>query len=329
MSKITIWFGKLFTVLLLALLTSTAAFAAPYKKLVLGGPTAAVSFPLIHMAATGALSDWADQVEFRHWKNVDQLRVLLAKQELDYSAVPVNLPAIMSNRGMQVKLLNVSVWGLLWFVSNDPKVQTLSDLAGQPLLTTYQRDLPAILLDQLLVKQDMVAERAPEIRYTREAQDAITLLLTGKASNALLPEPVVSLLLQQNNKSDTKPIHRVVSMEHAWADAFPDNPILPQAGVMANSQVVEDDDLNTAVIKAYAKSALWCKSKPDECADLVHKTLNFLPRDAIAESISVTKIQSESAQSVRDELESLYQLILDHNPQGVGGKLPVAGFYGQ
>ncbi|WWL45535.1 hypothetical protein V5O39_08970 [Pseudomonas parakoreensis] len=70
-----------------------------------------VSFPLLHMVESGALKAHAKRVEFRLWQNPDQLRVLLANDEIDYSAVPVNLPALVAGRGLPVRLLNVSVWG--------------------------------------------------------------------------------------------------------------------------------------------------------------------------------------------------------------------------
>ncbi|MGB6242433.1 MAG: ABC transporter substrate-binding protein [Castellaniella sp.] len=311
-----------------ALSYTPAAATAPYQKLVLAGPTAAVSFPLIHMVETGALAGWADQVEFRHWKNPDQLRVLLAKQEVDFSAAPVNLPAIMANRGLPVRLLNVSVWGLLWFVSSDPAIQSVTDLAGQPLLTTFQRDLPALLLERLLAAQGLTGDQAPKIRYARDAQDATALMLTGEAPTVLLPEPSVSLLLAQNARQGQQPIRRVQSLEDAWRTAFPQQPDLPQAGIMANAHRAGDPALNQAVAQAYEASARWCKAEPAACADAVHKHLDFLPVDAIEASIRVTRLESRDAQAARPALEALYQLILDHNPEAVGGKLPAPDFYG-
>ncbi len=315
---------------LLAVLLGTglSVSAAPRERLVLAGPTAAVSFPLIHMVETGALADWAGAVEFRHWKNPDQLRVLLAKQEVDFSATPVNLPAIMNNRGMPVRLLNVSVWGLLWFVSADPDVHTVADLAGKPLLTTFQRDLPALLLERLLDAQGLAGERAPAIRYARDAQDATALLLTGEARSALLPEPSVSLLLAQNARRGGAPLHRVQSLEDAWRGTFPDHPDLPQAGIMANAGVADDRALGEAFARAYDRSARWCKAEPAGCARRVHKHMDFLPVEAIEASIRVTRLESRDAQSVRPDLEALYGLILRHNPEAVGGRLPDAGFYG-
>lgn len=304
------------------------ALAKPYEKLVLAGPTAAVSFPLIHMVANNSLEKWATNIEFKHWKNVDQLRVLLAKNQVDFSAVPINLPAIMANRGMPIKLLNVSVWGLLWLVSNDPEVKNFDDLANKALLSTYQRDLPAILLNTLLQAKGLVGDKAPKIRYARDSQDAISLMLTGQADSVILPEPVVSLLLTENNKKDTKPINRIISLEQAWAETFPDQPDLPQAGIMANVSVADNKELNADFVAAYEKSAIWCKSEPAKCAQLVHKTISFLPADAIELSIRVTRIDSRAANSVQSEIEDLYSLMMANDPAVIGNKLPVKGFYG-
>lgn len=311
-----------------ALCLAQPAQAASYEKLVLAGPTAAVSFPLIHMVESGALADWADQVEFRHWKNPDQLRVLLAKNQVDFSATPVNLPAIMANRGLPVRLLNVSVWGLLWFISSDPAIQSVADLAGQPLLTTFQRDLPALLLERLLAAEGLTGDKAPHIRYTRDAQDATALMLTGEAPNVLLPEPSVSLLLARNAQHGKQDIRRVQSLEDAWRQAFPQQPDLPQAGIMVNSHRAGDEALSQAVTQAYASATLWCKAQPAECAQEVHRHLDFLPPEAIEASIRVTRLESRDASAARPALEALYQLILDNNPEAVGGQLPAPGFYG-
>lgn len=318
---------SLMTLAIIAINVPVAA-AKPYNKLVLAGPTAAVSFPLIHMVSNGSLNNWADEIEFKHWKNVDQLRVLLAKNQVDFSAVPINLPAIMANRGMPIKLLNVSVWGLLWLISNDPEVKNFDDLANKTLLSTYQRDLPAILLNTLLQAKNLVAEKAPKIRYARDAQDAISLMLTGQADSVLLPEPVASMLLTANDKQKTKVINRVISLEQAWAETFPDQPDLPQAGIMANVSVANDEALSQDFVAAYEKSAIWCKSDPAACAKLVHETLRFLPLDALEQSIRVTRIDSHTAKSVQPAIEDLYKLMMANEPAVIGNQLPIQGFYG-
>ncbi|MBV6273413.1 ABC transporter substrate-binding protein [Alcaligenaceae bacterium CGII-47] len=280
------------------------------------------------MVETQALHGLVGTLEFRHWKNPDQLRVLLAKKEIDFSATPVNLPAIMANRGSPVRLLNVSVWGILWFISRNPEVRSVSDLAGRTLVSTFQRDLPSILLDRLTEARGLTGTRAVQRRHTRDAQDAMALILTGQAENALLVEPAVSMLLAQNIKQGGAPLYRVQSLEAAWSETFPDSPDLPQAGIMVNAHLADDRALSRAVDEAYTRSAQWCSAHPAECAAIVHKHLNFLPADAIEASIRVTRLDSRPASAVRPALESLYRLIQQHDPDAIGGHLPNTDFYG-
>lgn len=312
-----------------AVLMGSAALAAPkYPTLTLAGPTAVVTFPLLHMVETDALADYTDKLIFRLWQNPDQLRVLLAKKQIDFSAAPSNLPALMANRGDPVRLLNISVWGILWLVSRDPDVGGFADLAGKELLVPFQRDLPAVLLDTLIEAQDFAAGEAPQLRRTRDAQDAIALMLTGQGDHVLLVEPTASLLMWRNKEQGDAPLYRALSLEAAWKDSFPGQAELPQAGIMANSHIAHDTALSAAVEKAYAASAAWCSSNARECAELVHRHIPQLSVIATEEAIRVTRIDSRPAHSVRAQLEALYGLLGKSNPQAIGGRLPDAGFYG-
>ncbi|PLC50822.1 hypothetical protein CR159_06830 [Pollutimonas subterranea] len=280
------------------------------------------------MVETQALSQYTDKLEFRLWQSPDQLRVLLAKKDIDFSAAPSNLPALMANRGDPVRLLNISVWGILWLVSRDPTVQNFSDLAGKELLVPFQRDLPAVLLDTLLDAQSFAPDQAPSLRRTRDSQDAIALMLTGQGQHVLLVEPTASLLLSRNEQQGGTPLYRVQSLEAAWKKSFPAEAELPQAGIMVNSHLAGDLGLSRAVEQAYAHSAAWCSGNALECAKLVHRHIPHLPVPAIESAIKVTRLDSRPANSIRPQLEALYQMLGKQNPQAIGGRLPDAGFYG-
>lgn len=316
--------------LLLGLTTaaSAAQTAKKYNTLTLAGPAAVVTYPLLHMVETGALSEYTDKLTFRLWQNPDQLRVLLAKKEIDFSATPSNLPALMANRGAPVRLLNISVWGILWLVSRDPEVKSFADLAGRELLVPFQRDLPAALLDALLAKQNFPADQQVSLRHTRDSQDAIALMLTGQGQNALLVEPTASLLIWRNQQQNGAPLQKVESLEASWRTSFPEQAELPQAGIMANSTVADDIELSRAMEQAYAHSAAWCTTQPRDCARLVHDYIPHLPAEAVESAIRSTRLDSRSASSVRPQLEALYSLLGKHNLQAIGGRLPDAAFYG-
>lgn len=288
-----------------------------------------VTYPLLHMMEAGALDKYTERVEFRLWQNPDQLRVLLAKQEIDFSATPSNLPALMFNRGDPVKLLNISVWGILWLVSSDPQVRSFRDLAGRELLVPFQRDLPEVLLDTLLfAQQDATGAEKVRLRRTRDAQDAIALMLTGKGKTALLVEPTASLLLWRARQHENVKLHRGQDLESAWREQFPGRAELPQAGIMANSHIADNVRLSQAVNRAYAESARWCKANAQQCAELVHRHIPQLPVEPVRDAIELTRLDSRSAVDARPQLEALYGLVAERYPQYIGGQLPPAGFYG-
>ncbi|MCK9538230.1 hypothetical protein [Dokdonella sp.] len=307
------------------------AAVRPRDVLRLAGPTAVVSFPLLHMVDSGALKPWADRLEFRFWQGPDQLRTLLLDNQIDVSAAPSNLPALLANRGQPVRLLNVSVWGLLWLVSRDPAVRDFSDLAGRELVTPFQRDLPALLLHALLEAKGLDPARDVRLRPARDSLSGAALLLAGQADQMIIAEPSTSLLLwrQAHTPGKYAPLRRVQSLETAWREAFPDQPELPQAGLMAWGEAARDAGLGAAIERAYAESARWCSSQVDACAALVHRYQPQFPHEALAESIRVTRLDSVPAHAARAQLEALYALLARGNPQAIGGKLPAAEFYGQ
>lgn len=308
--------------------TVRASSSSRPASLTLAGPGAVVSYPLMHMAATGALSGQAEQLKFRLWQTPDQLRTLLVNHDIHFSAAPSTLPALLHNRGMPVRLLNISVWGILWLVSRDPAVKTFADLAGRELAVPFQRDLPAVLLDTLLDAQTARGLAPIALRRTRDSQDAIALVLNGQAEHVLLVEPMASVLLWRAQQAGHTPLYRAQSLEQAWRGEFPAQPSLPQAGVMAAANVASDIGLCQAVDQAYAASALWCAAHPGACADLVREHLPHLPAAAIKTAIRGTRLESRRAIDARPELEALYRLLANRFPQAIGGNLPPIGFYG-
>jgi NitT/TauT family transport system substrate-binding protein len=314
-----------------ASLASCALAAPALGTLTLGGPGAVVSYPLMHMVETQALRAHAQNVEFRLWESHDQLSALLVQKKLDFSAAPTTLPALLASKGQNTRLLSVSVWGLVWLVSTDPKVQRFADLGGEELLSPFQHDLGDVLIDTLLTAQAQDGQPAVKVRRTRTrtGQDAIALMLSGQGRHVVLAEPMASMLLWRNQQqSAPRPLHRVQSLEGVWATQFPAQPSLPQAGLMANATVADDRALSEAVEQAYAASARWCKAQALECARIAHKYLPHMPVPVLQQAIEVTRLESRPATAVRAQLQALYTLLQAKHPKAIGNRLPADGFYG-
>ena len=147
------------------LLFGTAGASEKLDKIVIAGPFASVSHPILHMIETGALKDVADKVEFRLWKNPDELRAMTIKNEVDFVAIPTNTAAILNNKGVDIKLLNVSVWGILGMISRDNTMKTLKDFKGKKIAVPFRADMPDLVFMQLLKKEGLDPKKDFELVY--------------------------------------------------------------------------------------------------------------------------------------------------------------------
>ncbi|RZO10775.1 ABC transporter substrate-binding protein [Pseudomonas moorei] len=294
----------------------------------MAGPPSVVSFPLFRMIEERALEAQATNVRFQLWQNGEQLRALLLSGQVDFSAAPSHVPANLYNRGLPVRLLTVSAWGVHWLVSRDPNVHSFEDLRGKELVVPLRHDMPGILIDRLLLAHRWEAGRDLVIRTARDFPSAVNQLLSGQADNALLVEPSVSVLLARNSEQPgAAPLFRVQSMQTLWAASFPTQPQLPQAGLMAAGEVVLDSALLNRVAQAYQRASMWCQEQRYECAELAHRYLPHLSVEALEQSIENSPLDARPAADVQPQLQAFYQLLLAQTPELIDGRVPDAGLY--
>ena len=99
--------------LFITLANTQAAKDTIINKITVAGPPAGISNALIHMASPDNDLDLPWTVEFKTWSTSDQLRALALEGNIDFIALPTNVAANLYNKGVGLKLLNVSQWGAL------------------------------------------------------------------------------------------------------------------------------------------------------------------------------------------------------------------------
>ncbi len=304
---------------------------ARLPKLLLAGPFAGVSNGLIRIADSGALSEVAEQVEFRIWKDPDQLRALAIGGDADFVAMPSNVAANLYNRGVRLRLLNISAWGMLFVVSRDEKLKTLADLRGKELLMPFRGDMPDIVFQALAAKLGLAIGKDLPLRYVATPLDALQMLLTRRADHALLAEPAVSMGVR---KSQTLPIsvvapdlHRAIDIQQEWGRAFQRPPRIPQAGIAVLGRHMNDNALIERFQRAYAQAMRWCHANADECGRAVAARIEMLTPEGVADALRADGSGFKTAAQAREELEFFYDLLRARQPGLIGGKLPPDDFY--
>ncbi|MBE0515756.1 ABC transporter substrate-binding protein, partial [Sulfurimonas sp.] len=277
----------IFSLLLLG--TNSIVGAEKVEKIVVSGPFASVSHPILHMIETNALSDVADKIEFKLWKNPDELRAMTIRGNVDFVAIPTNTAAILNNKGVDIKLLNVSVWGILGMISRDDSLKTLKDFKGKKIAVPFRADMPDIVFKQLLKREGLDPQKDFELVYVASPIDAMQMLIMRRIDHSLLAEPAISMALRKTKSfpiSMVAPeLYRSVDLQEEWGKVFNTNGDLPEAGIAVMGHV-KDEHLIKRFQEEYAKSLEWYKTNPKEAGKLVAKNIEMLSEEGVSDSIS-------------------------------------------
>ncbi|MDO4637670.1 MAG: ABC transporter substrate-binding protein [Lautropia sp.] len=300
-------------------------------RLLLAGPFASVSNPLIRIVEAGLLRDVAEQVDFVSWRTPDQLRAMALKGEADFLAMPSNLPANLYNRGVRLQLINVGIWGILWMMARRDGLKTLADFKGEEVVMPFRGDMPDVVFQLLCRKQGIDPARDMTLRYVASPLDAMQLLITRRADNALLADPAIAVGLRKSRSFPVSAIaptlYRSVSLQDEWGRLFGRAPRIPQAGIVMLGKQLGNVALARRFEQACEEALQWCEAHPDECGEIVARRIEMLTPEGIADAIRADNADMVVASKARPELEFFYRQLMSMQPGLVGGKLPDDGFY--
>ena len=306
-------------------------FAKDENKIVVAGPFATVSHPIMHMIQTDALKDLGKKVEFILWKNPDELRALILKGDVDFIALPTNVAATLYNKEVDIKLLNVSVWGILGMISRDPNLKTLKDFKDKEIAVPFRADMPDIVFQELAKKSGLDPKKDFKIQYVASPVDAMQMLILRRVDHALLAEPAISIALRKTKSfpiSVVAPdLYRSVDLQKEWGELFQTKAKLPQAGIAYIGDTKGKEILINRFLQEYSKSLEWYKHNPVEASKLIVKELPMLEENGLADSISHISFESINAIEAKDDLESFFNILKNSEPKSIGGKIPDLNLY--
>ncbi|RXI39670.1 ABC transporter substrate-binding protein [Malaciobacter mytili] len=306
----------------------TTFLFAKVEKIVVAGPIATVSHPFFHMIENNSLKDITKKLEFKLWKNPDELRSMILNKEVDFIAIPTNVAANLYNKNQNIKLLGVSIWGILGLITKDNSLKQLKDFKNKQLAVPFREDMPDIVLKELIKAQGMKIDDF-KIRYVASPIDAMQMLILRQVDHALLAEPAISIALNKTNSLPLKIIapnlYRSANLQKEWGKTFNTKDQIPQAGIAILG------NLPNKIIKRfeeeYVNSLLWYKNNPLKAAKLTTSNLKMLEEKGLADSIKYVQIEYKNATTSKEEIEKFFNILMQSNPKLIGNKLPNDNFY--
>lgn len=306
--------------------------AAPLEKITIAGPMAVVTYPMLAMIEHGQFDKIAKEVDVKIWQTPDQLRAMIIGGTADFTAVPTNTAAMFYNKGADIKLLNVSVWGILFMVSRDDNLKTLADFKGKEIAMPFKGDMPDIIFSEIIRQEGLDPQKDFNLRYVATPMDAVQLMVLRRVDHALLAEPAVSMLLHKAKnhtliKLVAPELYRSVDLQEEWGRVFKTDSEVPQAGIAALKGINKNKEVLAIFQEEYAKALTWCNEHPEETGKIVEKYIDGLKPEAVAVATTNTRLKFRTASESKEKLVQLFSVLNENAPKKIGGKMPDDRFY--
>ena len=293
--------------------------------LTLWGPPGGPSVALAHISARNRLSDHGD-IGFRVWRTPDQVRAGLGTGTMPACLVPSYIAAIIANRGLGFKLLNVMTWGVHYLISSDDAVNSITDLAGRRVLMPIRHDMPDLVTQHIMRTDGMTPDQDVQIDHADDPLHAFQMLIDGQADSAVLPEPLATGAVL-HGLINAAPIRRVLSLQDEWGRVTGHAPRIPQAGMMIDQNLLDTRpslirDLQVQTVRSVA----WTVNNPVSAGRIAEDYME-IKAPVIEKSIPFSNMAADTAQNARADLENFFTVLGGITPQIIGGKLPDDDFY--
>ncbi|MDD4802226.1 MAG: ABC transporter substrate-binding protein [Syntrophomonas sp.] len=292
-------------------------------SLSIGSAPGPASYPLAYMAEKNP------NLSVQPWKTYDQLLAMVTAKQVKLASSPINNAILAYNKGFKIKLVNVSVWGMLYVVSGDSTVKEIKDLKGKDVAVTGQGGIHDLVFRHLLIQQGLDPDKDVRITYMDLPQSSAKLI-TGEIKYAILNEPNSSMAVLNAKKSGVN-LSRVIDMQNEWAKIPGQEKYrIPQAGFIS----VEEAGITPPEIAAFAASfteaAQWINEHPAEAGPMIEKQTEWMKAAAVSESLKYANLQPVDASDCQEEVIAFFKELSKTAPaNALGGKQPDANFFFQ
>ncbi len=247
------------------------------------------------------------------------VRARMLKNKPELAVLPLNMGAILYNKGLPYQVIAIPVWGTLYLFGSDTSITGWPSLKNKRILMMGKGTTPDILFRYLLNIHELKPDEDVVLDYSFPTHiDLANAVSAGQAELAIISEPLVSLARARNPL-----ILQIMDLNAEWAKAFPGNPAMPQTALMGRKDFILDHpEWVKKICEAWNRSIEEVNMHPELAAGRIvfHK---ILPDPAIAvNSIPRCNLKFRYASQIRSEIAQYLQVFFTFNPDAVGGKLP-------
>lgn len=288
----------------------------------LKGPT---TMGLVNMMEWSENGELPFDAEFTMATAADEITAKLVGGELDIALVPANLASVLYNKTEGgVSVIDINTLGVLYGVTGDESISSLSDLEGKTVYMTGQGTTPQYAMDYILAQNGLTD--SVTIEYRSEATEIAAMFAEDPSIIAVLPQPFATVCQVQNEG-----VKEFMDLNEEWDKCADSGDSMLLTGVTIASREFLDahaeDGLIDAFISTQRLSTEAVELDTAHTAELV-AAAGIIEKAAIAEkAIPKCEIACITGEEMKGALSGYLEVLEAANAQSVGGKLPGEDFY--
>lgn len=245
----------------------------------------------------------------------------LSSGEVQVGMLPSNVVAQLYNRDVPVQIAAVTLWGLLYVVSDDASITDWSDLEGTTIQSIGRGATPDILMRHVLSREGLSPDGDVELSYQYPPTELAQLVAGGTVDLALLPEPFVTQVMSRRDE-----LRVVLDLQTAWEELYGSR--YPQTAIVVRSDfAAEHPDAVAEALDLIDQGWTMVTDDPDAAGAMVEGSALGLPGPVVAAAIPRLNAEYVPVDRARDALDEYFAILAEVNARSVGGSVPDGNIY--
>ena len=285
----------------------------------LKGPT---SIGLVDFMQKADAKETHNSYSFQIAGTADEIVPSLIQGKTDIALIPANAASVVYAKTQgAVQVLDINTGGVLYVVTADQSINSISDLAGRTVIMTGKGASPEYVMNYLLSAAGIAD--SVTLDFKTEASEATAALASDPSAIAVLPQPYVTVACAKNAKLSAR-----VSLSDAWSQTANDGSTLVTGVTVVRKEFAQaHPDAVAEFLTGQADSVNAVNADPASAGKLV-ASKGIIDNASVAEAaIPQCNLVCTTGTDMKKQLSGYLGVLFKADPSSVGGKLPGDDFY--
>lgn len=278
------------------------------------------SIPLFYMQENNVLGEDI-KLEVSIHKTGQEAIAKIVKNDIDMAYFGVQEAAKLYNKGINLRLINVSTWSTFEILTTKSDIKSWEDLVGKKVWLGDKAG-PIDFLTQIVLNKKGIDVKNIDICRISTAELAQMAANELKDMDAfILREPFVSQVKQKNDKVCT-----LFNLGDEYEKLFKVK--APQSGIVGTNNFISGSPEVLKLFQSeYEKAIEWVQQHPEQASEIGTKYLEGLSQPILLQALKSTDMTLVKIHNAKEALEEYYKHSVEIDSVILENKLPDANFY--